>query len=427
MRREDLTGSLRQAFTPERGFGVARVARPGYENIWFVVPPAPPVAIPPGLPAEAIASANRILLARPHLDAGSQLERLTALLFATREAVSSSRMEGTWSTVDHLLTPTEVYDLEEGRSAHMAVRGYALAIHQGLDEVRRRGLDAMTVPLVCRLHELMMSKDPSFLGVGGRLRTPGLPGDVVQIGALGRKEESIFNPAPPEEVARCLDAVMTWLRDRTLVELGDAGMGLSLPVRLAIGHAHFEAVHPFSDGNGRVGRLLWPLQMAAAGLLPLYISGYVEQQRDVYRRALEAAQKQLRYAEIVDFVAKAIVASHEEETLSKAAIEALPETWQARGRFRRDSSAQRALSLLICKPIVTTRSLARDLEVSVQAATSALNDLVHCGIVRERTGKGRNRVFAAEEVIAILSRPFGEDPEIAMEGARRALDGGRAP
>jgi len=421
MRREELTGRLRQPFTPERGFGTARVARPGYENLWFVVPPPPPVELPSRLPIDSIAGANRILLARPPLDAGSDLERLAAFLFATREAVSSSRMEGTWSTVDHLLTPAEAYDLGEGRSAHSAVRGYAVAIEQGLEQIRRHGVDAMTVPLVCRLHALVMSKDPAFQGVAGRLRTPGLPGDVVQIGAFGRKEDSIYNPAPPDQVARCLEAVMAWMRDRTLIEMGDAGMGLSLPLRLAIGHAHFEAVHPFSDGNGRVGRILWPLQMAAAGHLPLYISGYIEQQRDDYRRALEAAQKQLRYSEIVDFVAKAILASHEEEAASKAAIAGLPEAWRARGRFRRDSSAHRALSVLIRKPIVTTRSLALELDVSVQAATSALNALTSHGILRERTGQGRNRVFAAEEVIAILSRPFGEDPEIAIEGARQKL------
>lgn len=66
------------------------------------------------------------------------------------------------------------------------------------------------------------------------------------------------------------------LRDETLIELGDAGMGMTLPVRMAIGHVHFEAVHPFSDGNGRIGRILWPFQIMASGHLPLYLSGYIE-------------------------------------------------------------------------------------------------------------------------------------------------------
>jgi len=64
-------------------------------------------------------------------------------------------------------------------------------------------------------------------------------------------------------------------------------------VRLAVAHAHFEAVHPFSDGNGRVGRALWPLQMACAGRTPLYLSGFVESYRNDYGRALQSAQKRL--------------------------------------------------------------------------------------------------------------------------------------
>ena len=70
--------------------------------------------------------------------------------------------------------------------------------------------------------------------------------------------------------------VLDWMADETIVDMGDAGMGLSLPLRLAIGHSHFEAVHPFRDGNGRVGRVLMTLQMACTQKLPVYISGFIE-------------------------------------------------------------------------------------------------------------------------------------------------------
>ena len=139
------------------------------------------------------------------------------------------------------------------------------------------------------------------------MRAPGLPDDIMQIGGTGRKEDATYNPAPPEHVARCLEDVMAWLRNKTLIEMGDAGMGMGLPVRMAIGHAHFEAVHPFSNGNGRIGRILWPLQMTAAGHLPLYLSGYVEKNRDEYGQALQEAQKKLSYGRIVEFVANAVI------------------------------------------------------------------------------------------------------------------------
>lgn len=77
-----------------------------------------------------------------------------------------------------------------------------------------------------------MQKDPGFAGVAGRLRTPDRPEDVVQIGSFVRKEESIYNPAPPRQVKRCLDEVLEWMSDDSVIELGDAGMGMALPIRI---------------------------------------------------------------------------------------------------------------------------------------------------------------------------------------------------
>jgi len=421
MRREDLTGRLRQPYSPEKGCGVMRVPNAGYENIWFVVPPDPPQDVPPDLPIGPLGKAINIIQGRPHWSQASGLDMLAAYLFARREAVASSRMEGTWSTIDNVLTPGEVHDDGEGKSERQSVRGYATALEYGYSKIAENGVLALTTELVCELHDKVMSKDPSFLGVAGRIRAPGLPGDVVQIGGGGRKEDSIYNPTPPEHVARCLDSVMSWIHDELLIELGEAGMGVSLPIRMAIGHAHFEAVHPFSDGNGRVGRMLWPLQIMASGHLPLFLSGYVEQNRNEYGRALQEAQKQLSYGRIVKFVCEAIIASDEEETLTKAIIGNLPEIWKHRGKFRKGSAALKTLGLLIKMPIMTANLLSSELDVSFQAASSALNSLQDKGIVRERTGYGRNRIFAAEEVISVLARPFGEDPEIALEGARRSL------
>ena len=85
-----------------------------------------------------------------------------------------------------------------------------------------------------------MKQDPRFKGVPGRIREPGKPGDLVWIGGRTRDpRDSIYNPAPPAHVRRCLSAVMEWMGDADLVTLGDAGMGLPLIVRMAIGHAAF--------------------------------------------------------------------------------------------------------------------------------------------------------------------------------------------
>ena len=192
---------------------------------------------------------------------------------------------------------------------------------QGIQSVQSIGMAALTPELLCNLHKKVMQKDPGFSAIAGRLRELGAPGDIVQIGSIGRKEDSIYNPAPPAHVKRCLDEVLEWMRDESLLELGDAGMGLSLPVRMAIGHVHFESVHPFSDGNGRVGRMLWAMQMAAADQLPLYLSNYVEVEKSEYGAALQEAQKQLTYSRIIDFICRAIVACSDEEAVTQQVLE----------------------------------------------------------------------------------------------------------
>ena len=355
MKRQELTGRLRQPYTSTRGFGIERVDKAGFENIWFVVPPPPPRRLSEQPDLKLLRDANLTLQGRPRMTSASELERTTAYLLIRREAVSSSRMEGTWSTIDEVLSPAET---ESGRAASTSVRGYAYALLHAFHTVEEDGLAALTPELLCTLHERFMQKDPHFHGVAGRLRAPGLPGDVVQIGSFGRKEDSIYNPAPPAHVKRCLDDVLDWMRDESFADLGDAGMGLSLPLRMAIGHAHFEAVHPFSDGNGRLGRMLWAVQMAAADVLPLYLSGYVESNKDEYGNALAEAQKQLSYRRIIEFVCRAIVVSNEEESETRRVLQSLPAIWQERGAFRRNSTAHRSLDLFVQMPIMTVKVLA---------------------------------------------------------------------
>jgi Fic family protein len=216
---------------------------------------------------------------------------------------------------------------------------------------------------------------------------------------------------------------MSWYQDDLLAEIGDAGIGLWLPVRLAVGHAHFEGVHPFPDGNGRVGRMLWPLQMILAGHAPLYLSGYVEIAKKDYGLALQAAQKQLQYGPIIEFICQAIEASFEEAELTRKSLSELPMVWRGRAKFRDGSAAERAIELLISSPILSAGELARLLEVPFESASKALATLAARGVVKERTGYRRNRIFAAEEVLALLARPFGGRIADALALAERALKG----
>ena len=220
MKRQELAGRLQQPYTSIHGFGVEKVDKAGFENVWFVVPPAPPRRLSEHPDLKLLRDANLTLQGRTRMTSASEFERTTAFLLILREAVSSSRMEGISSTVDEVLSPAET---DSGRGASISVRGYASALLHAYHALGEDGLAALTPELLCALHGRFMEKDPHFRGVAGRLRAPGLPGDVVQIGSFGRKEDSIYNPAPPTHVKRCLDDVLDWMRDESFADLGDAG------------------------------------------------------------------------------------------------------------------------------------------------------------------------------------------------------------
>jgi Fic family protein len=179
---------------------------------------------------------------------------------------------------------------------------------------------------------------------------------------------------------------------------------------MAIAHAHFEAVHPFRDGNGRVGRLLLPMMMAAEGRTPLYLSAYIEANKTDYYAALKAAQQREDWAAMVGFLADAVVGSTTELMATRTALSRLEALWRDRRRFRAGSSALGALGILPQYPVVTIGRLAELLKVSFPAASKAISQLCDIGVLQERTGYSRNQIFSAPEALSIMNRPFGAQP-----------------
>ncbi len=421
MRKEDLIEQLRQNFKDKTLGGVLKLDLPEWENIYFVVPPPPPTTIKEKLPLDLISEAIKILNGLPLYKEMSETDKLINFLFVRREVVQSSRLEGTWSTMDHVLTPGDPNERMDEKNTHQAVRSYAHLIEELVEKAFVQKEKIFTSDLISKIHKEIVEKDPNSNGTPGKIRKSGEVGSVVVIGGLNRKEESTYNPAPPSEVKRCLNDVIKWLADESLSQKGDAGVGMTLPLRLAIAHSHFEAVHPFSDGNGRTGRTLWPLQMVASGNMPLYLSGYVEVKKDDYIKALESAQKKLKYVPLITFICNAIIESSLEVKKSKMAIESLEETWQERGKFKDKSAARRALKILLQYPIISSSLLREKLDISGPASTNAINQLVEKKIIRHRKFENRKPIYAAEELIHILSRPFGSDIDLAIEKAKSLM------
>ncbi len=373
---------------------------PPFQAHYGVVPLPPPESIPmyelnaPAASAiEAIGRLDAIVSASPQ-------PFLATRILHRQEALSSSAIEGTQSTLDEILE-LDATGADSGQAAARQVRSYSLTLERFLALLQRDGRSALTLDLVRSLHRDIMSTDPGYEDPPGEFRQR-----VVWIGG-GRLDiaHSTFNPPPPGRVLDCMNDHLRFLR-----EDGDVVQPLPLPIRMALGHAHFEAIHPFRDGNGRVGRILLPLQMAAEGHAPLFLAPYLEAHRSDYYAALKEAQQRLSLHPLCELFCLAIVAAVKEVEETMRALSALRQRWAVAVSFRQGSSARRALDLLSSWPVLTVARLSELLGVSFQAANDAVERLTQAGILTERTGYQKNRIFAAKDVLHIVNRPFGTPP-----------------
>lgn len=391
MKRSDLSHTIRET--------LVRLPKP-YDSHYGIVPPPPPedgVAI-----AQATKSLDEARGALGKIDAiASQMKDpyIVSRVLTRREAVSSSSIEGTQSTLDEILSVEETGG-DDAQDAARQVRNYAVALDDLVPAAAKEGYSIFTVDLIRDLHRAVMQDDSDYKDVPGELRTR-----VVWIGGAGNIAYSSLNPPPPDEVGTCLAQTVDYLRNEGMQQ-----MTQGIITRMAIGHTHFEAVHPFRDGNGRVGRLLLPLMMAAEGHVPLYLSPYIEAHKGRYYSSLKDAQQRLEWAPIISFVADAVTGTVAELIETRGALSELSDRWKVRRKFRKSSAAERALEELPHYPVVTAKRLGELLDISPPQSHQAISQLTEAGILKERTGYARNRIYVAEEALAIINRPFGEEP-----------------
>jgi Fic family protein len=183
---------------------------------------------------------------------------------------------------------------------------------------------------------------------------------------------------------------------------------LEVPVviRMAIAHAQFEMIHPFIDGNGRVGRLLLPLMLAAEGYPPVYIAGFLKTNQQAYYDGLAGVQLREEWSEWIRFFAVAVEESAKDSIRTAAALEALLVEWEERIallKLRSDSAVKRLPRFLIGTPVVSARQVESALGISFPAANNALSKLQELGLLSNPKEQQRNRVFVAHEVVRILN------------------------
>lgn len=252
----------------------------------------------------------------------------------------------------------------------------------------------LSLRLVRELHEKLMR------GVRGDSATPGefrrsqnwigRPGGVL--------DDATFVPPPPDRLMECLGAWERFLHDDTLPPL----------VHAALAHSQFEAIHPFLDGNGRVGRLLVTLLLIAKGALPsplLYLSAWFEATRDEYYARLLAVTESGEWEEWLGYFFTGTAGQAEDALGRIQRIDDLLATW--RGRLASGSSRlpEKAIDLFAENPYWTVNRLAERLGVAFTTAQRAVDRLEEAGIAALAGPAKRNRVYCARAILEVLDEP----------------------
>ena len=306
-------------------------------------------------------------------------------MHVVKEAQTSSRIEGTRTEMEEALQDDPGEIDPEKRDDWQEVRNYVAAMNNALASLERLPLSNR---LLCEAHTTLMK------GVRGEGKTPGeFRRSQNWIGGASLAD-AVYIPPHHDEVPRLMgDLEAFWHNDAIFVpEL----------IRVAISHYQFETIHPFLDGNGRIGRLLIALYLISKGLLHrpcLYVSDHLEKHRAAYYDALTAVRTRGDLAGWVKFFLVAINETATKGVRTFQAIHKLREQSTARVRTlgKRAPNAARVVDSLYIRPVTTSGSLASRLGLSQATTDRILADLQNLGIVAEMTGQRRNRVFCFKE------------------------------
>lgn len=320
---------------------------------------------------------------------------LFVYMYVRKEAVLSSQIEGTQSSLQDLLA-AEAQILAPDRPQDVAeVVNYVDAMNFGLERLASL---PVSVRLIREIHERLLAH-----GRGSRL-TPGeLRTSQNWIGPGGcTLNEAIFVPPPPDEVPNTLAALEKFIRSDS---------DLPLLVKIGLAHAQFETIHPFLDGNGRVGRLLITFLLCEQQVLGkpvLYLSYYFKRYRAEYYDRLQAVRDRGAWEEWLTFFLRGVAEVSGEATETARRILALREEHRSAITAklgRAAANGHRVLEHLYERPIVSVKEVQELIGSSYQAANQLIAKMAEQGILSEITGQSRNRRFRYQRYIDLFSEP----------------------
>jgi Fic family protein len=356
------------------------------------LPPEPPIRIA-GVLQELLSKADRAL---GRLD-GSILTLpdpdLFVYMYIRKEAVLSSQIEGTQSSLQDILeAEARILDPQRPKDV-VEVINYVRAMNYGLERLKELPL---SIRLFREIHHKLME------GVRGSRLTPGeLRRSQNWIGPGGcTLAEATFVPPPPEEIIGLLGDLEKFLHDESR---------LPLLVNIGLAHAQFETIHPFLDGNGRIGRLLITFLLCEKQVLSkpvLYLSYYLKKHRMEYYERLQDIRERGAWEEWLEFFLSGIVEVSIQATETARRIIALRETDRRiiTAEFGRAAgNGHRVLELLYRVPIVSVHDIRSLIGTSYPTANDLVQRFVETGILSEITGRKRNRRFMYQRYVNIFT------------------------
>ena len=364
------------------------------------LPPRPPVQLHGALQG-LLSQADRAL---GRLDGSIQTlpnPDLFVFMYVRKEAVLSSQIEGTQSSLQdllaaeaHVLAPDRPRDVDE-------VVNYVSAMNHGLSRLQEL---PVSVRLIREIHERLLQ------GVRGARLTPGeLRHSQNWIGPAGcTLREATFVPPPPHLVPEALGALENFLHaDSDLPQL----------IQIGLAHAQFETIHPFLDGNGRIGRLLITFLLCQREILlkpVLYLSHFFKQHRAEYYERLQAIRDHGDWEGWLEFFLRGVVSVSREATETARRILALREDHRARvttGLGRAAGNGHKVLEHLYQRPIVAVGDVEALTGTSYTAANNLVSKLVKLGVLVEATGYRRNRLFRYQTYIDLFGESAHEEDQ----------------
>jgi Fic family protein len=317
-------------------------------------------------------------------------------MYIRKEAVLSSQIEGTQSSLSDLLLfeneqapGTSIDDVAE-------VSCYVSAMNYGIERLKEFPL---SLRLIRDIHERLMNSSR-----GGHKQPGEFRKSQNWIGGT-RPSNAHFVPPPVENLMECLDSFEKFLHDDTVK--------LPVLVKAALAHVQFETIHPFLDGNGRLGRLLITFILCAEGVLKeplLYLSLYLKVNRDCYYNHLQSVRLTGDWESWIEFFLTGVIETATQATETAQAIIAL----FSKDRAMIDTSGKSTAAILSIHtylqkhPVATTTKIKDTCHLSLPTILRSLNALEKMDIVKEITGKGRHKVFVYKQYLALLSK--GTEP-----------------